>query len=318
MVLSLTIDGVIYDDCSNGQEGKKVLIGDNLSSHMTLELIKSCHENQIAFVCLPPNSTQLTQPLDIAFYKPLKVNWRKVLTAWKLNTRSTQCSVISKDQFPRMLKRLHEAIDEKAADNLISGFRKSGIYPLDRGQVLTRLPHKRNDLELISSSFLDKLSELRTDTAKEPKRKKRRLNVTPGMSVEECIKVGGEKDGDNLNEVIKDHEEGNVRNEEISDSDIEQEEVTVSPTEHLKPRVGCHVIVEYEGELFPGRVEVLDIKGAVVNVMVKSGKFWKWPDRKDEIFYPWSEIKNTIQDPDLVSSRGMYYKVPELEYRWAD
>ena len=131
-------DGVIFDDWFfqlalpklKRQEGKKVLIGDNLSSHMSVEVIKSCNENQIAFVCLPPNSTHLTQPLDIAFYKPLKVNWRKVITAWKLNTRSTQCSVMSKDQFPRQLKRLHEAIDEKAAENLISGFRKAGNLPI--------------------------------------------------------------------------------------------------------------------------------------------------------------------------------------------
>ena len=82
--------------------------------------------------------------------------------------------------------------------------------------------------------------------------------------------------GDNiLEEVIKDHEERNVRNEEISDSDIELEEVTISPTKHLKPRVGSQVIVEYECELYPGRVEVLDVKGAVVSVMIKSGKHWK-------------------------------------------
>ena len=164
-------DSVIFDDWFfqlalpklKRQEGKKVLIGDNLSSHMSVEVIKSCNENQIAFVCLPQNSTHLTQPLDIAFYKPLKVNWRKVLTARKLKTRSTNCSVMPKDQFPRQLKRLHEAIDENAAENLISGFRKAGIYPLNRGQVLTRLPHKRDDLELITSNFLDKLSELRTE-----------------------------------------------------------------------------------------------------------------------------------------------------------
>ena len=146
-----------------------------------------------------------------------------------------------------------------------------------------------------------------------------RLNVTPGMSVtEERIEVGGEREcGDNiLDEVIKDQEETNVRNEEITDSDIELEEVTVAPTKHLKPRVGSHVIVAYEGELLPGRVEVLDVKGAEINVMVKSGKYWKWPDKKDEIFYSWSEIKMTIQDPDLVNSRGMY-KVPEIEHRWA-
>ena len=96
----------------------KVLISDNLSSHMSVEVIRSCNENEIAFVFLPPNSTHLTQPLDIDFYKPLKVNWRKVITAWKLNTRSTQCSVMSKDLLPRKLKPLHESIDEKAAERM--------------------------------------------------------------------------------------------------------------------------------------------------------------------------------------------------------
>ena len=45
--------------------------------------------------------------------------------------------------------------------------------------------------------------------------------------------------------------------------------------------------------------------------MVKSGKYWKWPKKSDEIFVLWSEIKMTIQNPDLITSRGMY-KVPKL------
>ena len=60
-------------------------------------------------------------------------------------------------------------------------------------------------------------------------------------------------------------------NEEITDSDIKLEEGTAAPTKHLKPRVGSHVIVAYEGELFRGRVDVLDVKGAEVNVIVNSG-----------------------------------------------
>ena len=104
-----------------------------------------------------------------------------------------------------------------AAENLISGFRKAGVYPLDRGQVLTRLPHKRDDLGLISSSFLDKLSDHRTDTAKEPRRKRRRLNVTPDMSVTAMFRRRRKIDcaENTLNEVIKDQEETNLRNEEI-------------------------------------------------------------------------------------------------------
>ncbi|KAK3794232.1 hypothetical protein RRG08_039013 [Elysia crispata] len=34
-------------------EGKKVLIGDNLSSHFNYDILKACELNNIAFICLP-------------------------------------------------------------------------------------------------------------------------------------------------------------------------------------------------------------------------------------------------------------------------
>lgn len=46
--------------------GKKVIIGDNLSSHLTPYVIDQCKKENFYFVCLPPNSTHLTQPLDVA------------------------------------------------------------------------------------------------------------------------------------------------------------------------------------------------------------------------------------------------------------
>jgi len=58
--------------------GKKVLIGDNLSSHFTPTVLQLAAEYDILFVCLPPNATHLLQPLDVAFYRPLKGYLRKV------------------------------------------------------------------------------------------------------------------------------------------------------------------------------------------------------------------------------------------------
>ena len=52
--------------------GKKVLIGDNLSSHFSIEILTTCRDNNIAFVCLPPNATHLCQPLDVAYFGPMK------------------------------------------------------------------------------------------------------------------------------------------------------------------------------------------------------------------------------------------------------
>lgn len=44
-------------------DGIKVLICDNLASHLTLHTLTLCSKNQVHLICLPPNSTHLTQPL---------------------------------------------------------------------------------------------------------------------------------------------------------------------------------------------------------------------------------------------------------------
>jgi hypothetical protein len=59
--------------------GKHVLIGDNLSSHISDDVINTCKEQNIAFICLPPNSTDKLQPLDVGYFGPLKSHWRSML-----------------------------------------------------------------------------------------------------------------------------------------------------------------------------------------------------------------------------------------------
>lgn len=55
-------------------KGRVALIGDNLSSHFSDCVLKLAEENNIAFICLAPNSTHLCQPLDVAFSDHLKAN----------------------------------------------------------------------------------------------------------------------------------------------------------------------------------------------------------------------------------------------------
>lgn len=65
---------VTFEDCFfscllpklKKQEGTKIFIGNNLSSHINTEVIKACEKYNIKFVCLPAHSSHLTQPLDEA------------------------------------------------------------------------------------------------------------------------------------------------------------------------------------------------------------------------------------------------------------
>ncbi|CAI6355667.1 unnamed protein product [Macrosiphum euphorbiae] len=51
--------------------GLKVLVGDSLSSHLSCDAIKMCDDSGAKFVFHPANSTHLTQPFDVAFFRPL-------------------------------------------------------------------------------------------------------------------------------------------------------------------------------------------------------------------------------------------------------
>ena len=83
------------------KEGKKILLGDNLSTHMSMEVIRLCRDNNIEFVCLPPNSTDKMQPLDVGFFGPMKTYWRQLLRAYRQEDPAAK--LLDKKLFPRKL-----------------------------------------------------------------------------------------------------------------------------------------------------------------------------------------------------------------------
>lgn len=65
------------------------MIGDNLASNVTASVVEAREQNNSAFVLLAPNSTHLTQPLNVAVFRPLKRHWRKVLENFKKHVKGT-------------------------------------------------------------------------------------------------------------------------------------------------------------------------------------------------------------------------------------
>lgn len=165
-------------------DGPKVMIGDNLASHISLRVIQECQKHGIKFVLIPANSTHLCQPLDVATFRPLKIKWRKVLLAWKEKNRGS----IPKDQFPRLLKETLDSLGESTvSENLKAGFKACGIYPVDGDRVLMKLPCASKTGDTSSTwmpAFQNYLSSTRANETSSSKRlKKRRIEVIPGRSV---------------------------------------------------------------------------------------------------------------------------------------
>lgn len=72
-------------------------------------------------------------------------------------------------------------------DNIISGLRKTGIFPTERQIVLCRLPQivksAESNLNDVSEAFIDRLETLRFDHQGEPKVRRKRVAVDPGKSI---------------------------------------------------------------------------------------------------------------------------------------
>lgn len=163
---------------------KKILIGDNLSSHFSAEVLALCEEHNIVMVCLPPNSTHLTQPLDVAYFGPMKRAWRTILKDWKLTGHGRRDKILQKSDFAALLQKLWCKLLGTGGANLVSGFRACGIYPTGVEHLLKRLPGHNEDVQKIDQSFKEFLSEQRkilTDGGERKRRKKTR--VTPGKSI---------------------------------------------------------------------------------------------------------------------------------------
>lgn len=172
----------------NNKDGKKILIGDNLSSHLSLGLINECKEQNVHFIFLPPNSTHLTQPLDVAFFRAIKDAWRDILFQWK-KTDGCTLPTIPKSVFPSLLKKLLNRIANQTKSNILSAFMKSGINPLNKIKVLERLPgnacgEQSFDKDALDETVVTMLKEMRYGTGNnKPCNKRKKIEIKPGQSV---------------------------------------------------------------------------------------------------------------------------------------
>lgn len=220
--------------------GKKVLVGDNLASHFTDKVIQLCQENDICFVCLPPNATHLIQPLDVGFFRPLKAAWRTELTQFKM--RNLKCTGIPKQDFPRMLQSTLNRLDgttKAIKTNLESGFRATGLHPLNPDQVLRKLPDSSLNEETINDSLVEYLRKQRHNEGNSGRRRKRtKLNVVPGASVT-AASVQSDSDSD---VPLPTNDISDVENVEDQDDEVEPAVCTQPTPEEMN--VGTFVLVK--------------------------------------------------------------------------
>ena len=159
-------------------QGKhKVVIGDNLSSHLSPVSLKRAEELGVHFRLLPPNTTHFLQPLDVAFFGPLKRAWRDQLLTYK---RIHLNKSLLKRHFAGELKKLVATIKQ---DTIISGFKATGLVPFDPEAAIARMPASVHPVLDESGSVLVEALGLNQDQRVLPTRPQRKDQAPPGSEL---------------------------------------------------------------------------------------------------------------------------------------
>ncbi|XP_061712683.1 uncharacterized protein LOC133521626 [Cydia pomonella] len=128
-----------------GKSGKKCLIGGFFSSRITKDILEMCKEQDIHFVFLPDNSSNLTHPL-YNLSQLIKKTWSSILPQVKLDSNQY---TIPKQSFFEMTQN----IIANATDTVLEDFEKTGIKPFNPEKVLKQLPGYNETIENVVEDF---------------------------------------------------------------------------------------------------------------------------------------------------------------------
>ena len=143
-----------------------LLMLDGHSTHYTPEVVHAAAKQGVVMLCLPPHTTHCIQPLDVSFFKSLKAHWSTACHGYMVNNPGR---VVTKFQFSTLFKEAwFKAIKP---ETFISGFRKTGVYPLNPLAISVPASEflfldtssSSNDLSTISLPSLDDMSEISDD-----------------------------------------------------------------------------------------------------------------------------------------------------------
>lgn len=104
-----------------------LLLMDNHESHCSLEAVIYAKENGIIIVTFPPHCTHRLQPLDVSVMGPFKAKYKVAQNDWML---SHPGKAITIHNIAYLAGKAFE--NSFTMKNITAGFRKPGIYPLDR------------------------------------------------------------------------------------------------------------------------------------------------------------------------------------------
>ena len=111
-----------------------LLIEDGHGSHVTLDVIELARANDVHLLCLPSHTSHILQPLDIGVFKSFKASYAKACRKYMMDNPGR---VITSEVIASLVGKTW--VESVTPVNILSGFKKSGIFPLNPSEVSDRM-----------------------------------------------------------------------------------------------------------------------------------------------------------------------------------
>ena len=111
----------------------RLLIIDGHESHCSVDFRDLCKEKKIITLCMPPHSSHLLQPLNVACFSPLKRKYSDKISA----LARSRIHHINKENFLPAFKATFTKVF--TPENVRAGFRGAGLVPHNPEAVLSKL-----------------------------------------------------------------------------------------------------------------------------------------------------------------------------------
>ena len=112
-----------------------LLLMDNHSSHVSMELVCEARKHGVEIVTLPPHTSHILQPLDVAVYGPLKKAWHRQV---QYHHDTHPGERICDGDVGKLFGRAYDIAVKTNYHSIISGFRSTGICPYNPDKVLSK------------------------------------------------------------------------------------------------------------------------------------------------------------------------------------
>ncbi|XP_041787178.1 uncharacterized protein LOC121602480 [Anopheles merus] len=134
-----------------------LLFVDGQSSHTAAEVAELCLKLGIVLIALYPNTTRITQPADVAIFKPLKSAWKSAVSNWRMENGGVNLLI---KHFSSVLQEAMEKGIQPAS--IKNGFKVCGLFPfgpdnVDYDKCIARLV-KQSEVNTTESTIMDPAS----------------------------------------------------------------------------------------------------------------------------------------------------------------